>query len=111
ELDKMIEVVNRDLDALHRAPLAEPFVGPAILEGRAAAVFFHEVFGHRIEGHRQEDDLEGQTFTRKVGHRIMPDWLTVYDDPRIRRLNGMPLNGFYRYDDEGVPAQRASLVE
>ena len=111
KVDEMIKVVNRDLKALHKAPLADPFVGPAILEGRASAVFFHEVFGHRIEGHRQEDDLEGQTFTKQVGNEIMPEWLTVYDDPTIHRLNGMALNGFYRYDDEGVAASRASLVE
>ena len=55
EVDKMIATVTGDLDALHEAPLAEPYVGPAILEGRAAGVFFHEVFGHRIEGHRQKD--------------------------------------------------------
>jgi predicted Zn-dependent protease len=111
KVDEMIKVVNRDLKALHKAPLADPYVGPAILEGRASAVFFHEVFGHRIEGHRQEDNLEGQTFTKQVGNEIMPDWLSVYDDPTIQRLNGMALNGFYRYDDEGVAAARAKLVE
>src|SRR5262249_34452247 len=42
-----------DLSALRAAPLAEPYNGPALLSGRAAAVFFHEVLGHRIEGHRQ----------------------------------------------------------
>jgi TldD protein len=110
-IDKLIDVVNRDLDSLHKAPLAEPFYGPAILEGRAAAVFFHEVFGHRIEGHRQELDLEGQTFTKQVGNDILPRWLTVYDDPTILRLNGHPLNGFYRFDDEGVAASRAMLVD
>jgi predicted Zn-dependent protease len=110
-IDKLIAIVNRDLDGLHKAPLADPFVGPAILEGRAAAVFFHEVFGHRIEGHRQELEVEGQTFTKQIGNDIMPTWLTVYDDPTIRRLNGQPLNGFYRFDDEGVTAQRATLVD
>jgi TldD protein len=110
-IDKLIDIVNRDLSALHKAPLADPFYGPAILEGRAAAVFFHEVFGHRIEGHRQELDLEGQTFTKQVGNDIMPTWLTVYDDPTILRLNGFPLNGYYRFDDEGVVAQRALLVD
>lgn len=111
KIDQLITVVNRDLDALHKAPLADPFVGPAILEGRAAAVFFHEVFGHRIEGHRQELEVEGQTFTKQIGNDIMPTWLSVYDDPTIRRLNGLPLNGYYRFDDEGVTAQRTSLVD
>jgi predicted Zn-dependent protease len=111
ELDKMIKTVTGDLDALHDAPLAEPYVGPAILEGRAAGVFFHEVFGHRIEGHRQKDFTSGQTFASYVGKDIAPDWLSVYDDPQIVTLNGLQLNGFYRFDDEGVRAHKVPLID
>jgi len=103
--------VMRDLEDLRRAPLAEPFVGPAILEGRAAGVFFHEIFGHRVEGHRQKREEEGQTFAKKIGQPVMPAFISVWDDPRMARLGGVDLNGFYRFDDEGVPAARASLVE
>ncbi|HET6611905.1 MAG TPA: metallopeptidase TldD-related protein, partial [Kofleriaceae bacterium] len=109
--DKMIDTATRDLTALHQAPVVAPYVGPAILQGRAAAVFFHEVFGHRIEGHRQELEQSGQTFSSYVGKQIMPDWITVYDDPRIFSLDDIPLNGFYHFDSQGVPAQRANLVE
>ena len=109
-LDKLIDTVNADLDALHEAPLADPYVGPAILEGRAAGVFFHEVFGHRIEGHRQKDDTSGQTFSSQIDQEIMPTWLSVYDDPTLTTLNGQQLNGFFRFDDEGVRAQRTPLV-
>ena len=111
DIDKMISTVSNDLDALHNAPLAEPYVGPAILEGRAAGVFFHEVFGHRIEGHRQKELTSGQTFASYVGKDIAPDWLSVYDDPQLMTLNGTQLNGFYRFDDEGVAAQRAPLID
>jgi predicted Zn-dependent protease len=111
EIDKMIATVTGDLDALHDAPLAEPYVGPAILEGRAAGVFFHEVFGHRIEGHRLKDLTSGQTFGSYVGKLIAPEWLSVYDDPEIVTLNGVQLNGFYRYDDEAVHARRVSLID
>jgi len=110
-IDKMLATVTGDLDALHDAPLADPYVGPAILEGRAAGVFFHEVFGHRIEGHRQKDLTSGQTFASYVGKDIAPDWLSVYDDPEIVTLNGVQLNGFYRYDDEAVHARRVSLID
>ncbi|HEX4449418.1 MAG TPA: metallopeptidase TldD-related protein [Kofleriaceae bacterium] len=111
EVDKMIKVVTDDLDALHDAPLAEPYVGPAILEGRAAGVFFHEVFGHRIEGHRQKDLTSGQTFSSYVGKDIAPAWLSVYDDPQIVTLNGIQLNGFYHFDDEGVRARHVPLID
>jgi predicted Zn-dependent protease len=111
QVEEMLTLINKDLDALHKAPVVDPWAGPAILEGRAAAVFFHEVFGHRIEGHRQKEKQFGQTFTKAVGKQIMPSWLSVYDDPRLTSINGKNLNGFYHYDDEGVPAQRAQLVD
>ncbi len=101
----------REVEALRVAPLVEPFAGPAMLTGRAAAVFFHEVFGHRAEGHRQKDISEGQTFTRKVGERILPEFISITDDPTARRQGSIVLLGNYPYDDEGVAAQRVPLVE
>ena len=56
-----VREVAAKLDGLVAAPPAEPIVCPAILSGRASAVFFHEIFGHRVEGHRQKDISEGQT--------------------------------------------------
>ena len=106
-----IKKVATHVEELLKAPVAEPFVGPAILSGRAAGVFFHEIFGHRIEGHRQKDETEGQTFTQKVGEKILPDFLTVTFDPTLKRMAGVDLNGYYEYDDEGVKGQPVISVE
>ncbi len=105
-----IDQIAADLIALRTAPVIEPYTGPAILTGRAAGVFFHEIFGHRIEGHRQKDEEEGQTFTKKVGEPVLPDFISVYDDPTTGEIDGVPLRGYYRYDDEGVPARRVEVV-
>jgi predicted Zn-dependent protease len=110
EMEKAADTIIADLRALRKAPLADPYIGPAILEGRAAGVFFHEIFGHRVEGHRQKNEEEGQTFAKKIGEPIMPAFMSVYDDPTLARLGPADLNGFYRFDDEGVVAQRATLV-
>ena len=110
EMEKAADAIISDLRALRKAPLADPYIGPAILEGRAAGVFFHEIFGHRVEGHRQKNEEEGQTFAKKIGEPIMPAFVSVYDDPTLSRLGSVDLNGFYRFDDEGVAAQRATLV-
>jgi TldD protein len=104
------EAVHR-LEALRDAPRGEPYSGPVVLNGRAAGVFFHEVFGHRVEGHRQKRDDEGKTFADHVGKKILPDFIDVYDDPTIDHLAGEDLNGHYLFDSEGVAAQRAELVE
>lgn len=89
----------------------EPYDGPLILRGRAAGVFVHEVMGHRVEGHRQKDESEGQTFKDKVGEKLLPEDITIVDDPRVAEYAGEDLNGHYAYDQEGVPAREAVLVD
>src|SRR5579862_2200628 len=111
ELLAKADKISEDLKALRAAPPAEPYAGPALLSGRAAAVFFHEVLGHRLEGHRQRDETEGQTFTKKINQLVLPSFLTVVDDPTIKDLNGVKLAGSYDFDDEGVPAVRVEAVE
>jgi predicted Zn-dependent protease len=110
-VQKTVAEMIRTLAALRKAPVTEPFTGPAILSGRSSAVFFHEIFGHRIEGHRQKDEDEGQTFKKKVGQPVLPATFSVSSDPTQRRMGASDLAGFYPYDDEGVKARRVSLVE
>jgi TldD protein len=111
EIAARVEKMASDLKALRDAPAAEPFDGPALLSGRAAAVFFHEVLGHRLEGHRQRGEKEGQTFTKKVNQLVLPDFLSVVDDPTQRSLGGVDLGGWYEYDDEGMPATRVEVIK
>ena len=101
----------KNLEALREAPITEPFDGPAILSGRASAVFFHEVLGHRLEGQRQRGDNEGQTFTKLLGKQILPTFLSVSDDPTLTEFHGDSLSGHYSYDDEGQPARRVDLIK
>jgi predicted Zn-dependent protease len=105
------EAMAKNLDDLRTAPITEPYDGPAILSGRAAAVFFHEVLGHRLEGQRQRGDEEGQTFTKMLGKPILPSFLSVVDDPTLTEINGSALSGHYIFDDEGQPAERVDLVD
>jgi len=100
-----------DLQALRRAPTIEPYTGPAILSGRASAVFFHEILGHRLEGHRQRNEDEGQTFTRRVTDAVLPAGFSVSFDPTLRRLGNTDLAGYYRFDSEGVRARRVGVIE
>jgi TldD protein len=106
-----IKTMIAETEALDQAPLVEPYAGPALLTGRAAAVFFHEVFGHRAEGFRQKDINEGQTFTSKVGEQILPDFISIKDDPTEASFHGQMLLGNYAFDDEGVPGENVSLVD
>jgi predicted Zn-dependent protease len=106
-----IETMVEDLLALRAAPVIDPYTGPAILSGRASGVFFHEIFGHRIEGQRQKNESEGQTFTKQINRPVLPDFISVLDDPTLEQIGGTDLNGHYHYDDDGVPAQKVNVVE
>jgi predicted Zn-dependent protease len=99
------------LAKLRAAPVVDPYSGPAILSGRAAGVFFHEIFGHRIEGSRQKTADDAQTFARKVGEVILPPFLGVVADPTLQKLGGVELGGSYQFDDEGVRARRVTVVK
>jgi len=101
----------KNLQALREAPVTQPFNGPAILSGRASAVFFHEVLGHRLEGQRQRGDEEGQTFTKLLGKEILPPFISVADDPTLASFEGTSLSGHYSYDDEGQKARRVDLIK
>ena len=111
ELEAAARELGKSLEALRVAPLTEPFDGPAILSGRAAAVFFHEVLGHRLEGQRQRGDEEGQTFTKEVGKEVLPTFLSVADDPTATKYGTTWLSGSYEYDDEGQKARRVELIQ
>ena len=111
ELEAAIRELGKSLEALRKAPMTEPFNGPVILSGRAAAVFFHEVLGHRLEGQRQRGDEEGQTFTKELNKEVLPTFLSVSDDPTLTTFGKTWLSGSYEYDDEGRKAQRVDLIQ
>lgn len=103
-----VEALVARVGAEAAAPEVAPEAAPAVLEARAAAVFFHEILGHRLEGRRGAGD---RTFADRLGVAILPPFLDVVDDPTRTRWGDEPLGGHYRYDDEGVPARSVTLVE
>lgn len=108
-----IAVLATELRALREAKMIDPYTGPAILMEEAAGVFFHETVGHRLEGERQNDEKEGRTFKGQVGRHVLPDFLSVVDDPTIRNAGDkkVALNGWYTYDDEGVAGRKVTLID
>jgi predicted Zn-dependent protease len=96
---------------LRKAPLVDPYSGPAILSGRAAGVFFHEIFGHRVEGHRFRNADDGQTFVGRINESVLPSFLSVIFDPTLKTRGSTELIGHYLYDDEGVQSRRVTVVE
>ena len=126
QLADTIAILANELHALRDAPMVDPYTGPAILMEEAAGVFFHETVGHRLEGERQNDEKEGRTFKGQVGRVVLPEFLSVIDDPTARtalvtdgaaplgagnKAHQVSLNGWYSYDDEGVQARKLTLID
>lgn len=99
------------LSRLRKAPLADTYTGPALLSAEATGVFFHEFFGHRLEGARMKQEGDAQTFKKKVGEAVLPEDMSVYFDPTLKKYKDLWLSGSYVFDDEGVRSQRVAAVE
>ena len=106
-----VEKLMADLKALREAPVIQAYEGPAILDNRAAGVFFHEVVGHRLEAHRLRDENDAQTLKKKFGERIFPEAISITFDPTRTEFAGQALMGGYAADDEGVRARPVPVVE
>ena len=110
-LHQGIDSLALGLKKLQKAPLMEPHHGPVLLGPEASGLFFHEVLGHRLEGERLLSQGEGQTLKKKMGKKIIPEFISVYDDPTVKEYEGVPLMGHYLYDCEGIPSQRVDLIK
>ncbi len=110
-LNLLVDEVLDELSALRHAHTPGSLIGPALLSGQAAATLFHEAMGHRLEGERRIARGETRTFAHKIGQRVLPEGLNVFDDPTMKRFGAQSVWGSYRVDDEGVPARKATLVE
>jgi len=103
--------ISGTLSKLRLAPVADSYTGPVLMSGHASSLFFHEIFGHRIEGARLKNETDAQTFKKKVGELVLPEDMSVIFDPQLKKSHGIPMNGQYIFDDEGVRGQRVEIVK
>ena len=108
---KAAQEIANTVIAMKTAPVVDPYTGPAILSNDAAGVFFHEIFGHRVEGLRLKSESDGQTFKKKVDELVLNKDLSVIFDPTVATYKGVPLNGSFKYDDEGVKGEKVMVVD
>lgn len=100
--------------------------GPVLVEGKAADELFARYFSVHLLTHHSESGTSsliallsgsgtsgGSTtnLLNKIGSRVLPDFLTVIDNPQLTQLDGQPLFGNYKFDEEGVPSQETTLVK
>lgn len=110
ELQREMRRTFRLLERIAAAPVVRAYAGPVWLDPKPAGLLVHEALGHRLEGNRLLAQGEGQTFRDALGAHLLPDFLSLHDDPRLSRWGDRSLVGHYAFDDEGVPAAAAQLV-
>ncbi len=103
------------LKDLREAPVVEEeYRGPVLFSPTASVVIFGDLVGDNVLGYKPELGKNGRTtkeFANSYKSRVLPDFLSVVDDPTISSYKNQPLLGHYEIDDEGVPAQRVSVIE
>lgn len=118
EMARGVNALAEHVLALAKAPKGEDYSGPILFEGEAGPQVFAEVLGRNLtltrrpvsEGGRGGNVPPGE-FEGRMGSRILPDSITVVDDPTQKEWRGRPLFGAYEVDREGVNAQPLTLVE
>ncbi len=118
EMSRAVSVLAERVTALAHAPKGEDYNGPIFFEGEAGPQVFAEVLARNLtltrrpvsDGGRGGSIPPGE-FDGKVGSRVLPDYITVVDDPTQKEWRGRPLFGSYDVDREGVKAGPLTLVE
>lgn len=120
---KELNVSAAELMTLRAAPSAQDYNGPVLFEARAATSLLAQVLGPAINGSRppisfspvMEQMLSGlggkSDWVGRIGARVLPASVTLVDDPGAKEFHGTPLIGGYAVDEEGVRAQKVTLVE
>jgi TldD protein len=103
------------LKELRDAPVVEEeYRGPVLFSADASASIFADLVGENILGRKPELGKNARTtgaFAASYKTRVVPDFISVIDDPTISSYAGQSLLGHYDIDDEGVPAQKVSVIE
>jgi TldD protein len=100
---------------LRDAPVVdEEYRGPVLFSNDAAATVVTELVEPNVLGKKPQLGENARTtgkWSSSYKARVLPDFINVFDDPTISTISGQPLFGNYTLDDEGVKAQRVSLIE
>lgn len=120
---KALAKAAQDLRNLRASPLASDYTGPVLFDAPAAGALLAQLLGPSVSGARPPlsmlarfeemmESLGGHSeWTGRLGQRVLPASVTLFDDPAAKDFQAQPLIGGYSVDDEGVRAQRIALVE
>jgi len=102
------------LAELRRAPLVEEeYHGPLLLSSDASADTLRGLLAGGVTATRPRLGTEARTngpFASSFHAQVLPEFISVVDDPGLKSYDGKGLVGAYDVDEEGVPAEAVKLV-
>ncbi len=122
-VQKSLNVTGSELMAMRASQPAQDYTGPVLFEARAAAPLLAQVLTPAINGARppvsftpvMEQLLTGlggkSDWVGRMGARVLPASVSLVDDPGTKEFHGTPLLGTYAVDDEGVRAEKVTIVD
>lgn len=110
DLQRLVGDMSRDLELLRLAKTTSPFSAPALIDPSVAAAVVLGV-ALRLSGEEQRNPGGSQVFRGKLGRLVLPEELSLIDDPTRSRFQGVELAGHYDWDDQGLPPRPATLIE
>ncbi len=119
ELVAEAKKVATTLDALRKAPVMDNYTGPILFEGEGATGVVRFSLAPHLGGTPVPEGLEasqakqfGGAISDRIGKgKVLSSMLGLIDDPTARKVGKRALIGGYRFDDEGVPAQRVEVIK
>jgi TldD protein len=115
--------ISQQLEDLRAAPAISDYDGPILFEPRAAGSLLAQLLAPSVSGARPPlatVALYDQMYTQlggrsdwsgRIGQRVFPADVTLFDDPAAKEFDGHPLIGGYQVDEQGVRGQRVTLVQ
>ena len=101
--------------ALRQAPIVEEeYRGPILFSADAADDIVASLIGQNVVGHKPALGRPNRTtgaFATSYKARVLPNFLSVVDDPTLKDFQGKSLIGSYMFDSEGVKAQPVNTIE
>ncbi|MDO7788655.1 TldD/PmbA family protein [Desulforamulus aquiferis] len=77
---------------------------PVVMAGEAGGTMVHEACGHGLEADLEQRQLS--VYSGMKGQQVASELVTVVDDATMPDRYGS-----YRFDDEGVPSEKVTMIE
>lgn len=115
-MEKSVKDLVARLKRTAEAPLAKAYSGPILLEPEASAPVLYMAIANMTAAAHEKSESSSlfrsvQPSRHKINQRVSSRLLTVVDDPAATTYKGAPLLGNYEVDDDGMPAQKITLIE